>query len=116
MRENVPRGSVYGGVPRLLERLVPVWHLIDHVPTVVRSALGRRFLKIVSIAVASLVLLVVVAVAGFRFSAWARETDERATLAPASGRLVRTASGAIFLQDSGPRQGVPVVLFHGTAA
>jgi pimeloyl-ACP methyl ester carboxylesterase len=77
---------------------------------------GRRFLKIVGIVIASLALLVVLAVAGFRTAAWVREKDDRATLAPATGRLIQTASGAIFLQDAGPRQGVPVVLFHGTAA
>jgi pimeloyl-ACP methyl ester carboxylesterase len=80
------------------------------------SFVGRRFLKIVGIAVASLLLLAVAAAAGFRLAAWTREKDDRATLAPATGRLVPTTSGAIFLQDAGPRQGVPVVLFHGTAA
>ncbi len=78
--------------------------------------MGRRFLKVVGIALAALVLLAVVVAAGFRLAAWVREKDDRATLAPASGRLVETASGAIFLQEAGPREGVPVVLFHGTAA
>lgn len=78
--------------------------------------MGRRFLKIVGVMVAALVLLAVVVAAGFRFVAWVREKDDRAALAPASGRLVQTTSGAIFLQDFGPRPGVPVILFHGTAA
>ena len=78
--------------------------------------MGRRFLKVVGIALAALVLLAVVVAAGFRLAAWVREKDDRATLAPASGRLVETASGAIFLQEAGPREGVPVMLFHGTAA
>jgi pimeloyl-ACP methyl ester carboxylesterase len=77
---------------------------------------ARRFLKIIGIMVAALLLAAVVTVAGFRFAAWIRENDDRATLAPATGRLVQTTSGALFLQDAGPRQGVPVVLFHGTAA
>lgn len=75
-----------------------------------------RFLKIVGVIVASLALLVVLAAAGFRIAAVVREKDDRATLAPATGRLVQTSSGAIFLQEAGPPQGVPVVLFHGTAA
>jgi pimeloyl-ACP methyl ester carboxylesterase len=66
--------------------------------------------------VASLLLVAVMAAAGFRFAAWVREKDDRATLAPATGRLVQTTSGAIFLQDAGPGPGVPVVLFHGAAA
>jgi pimeloyl-ACP methyl ester carboxylesterase len=77
---------------------------------------GRRFLKIIGMVVAALVLLAVVAAAGFRLAAWVREKDDRAALAPANGRLIQTAPGAIFLQDAGPPQGVPVVLFHGTAA
>jgi pimeloyl-ACP methyl ester carboxylesterase len=80
------------------------------------SFVGRRFLKIVGVAVASLLLLAIFGAAGFRLAAWAREKDDRVTLAPAGGRLIPTASGAIFLQDAGPRRGVPVVLFHGTAA
>ncbi len=78
--------------------------------------MARRFLKFIGIVVAALLLVAVVIAAGFRFAAWVRENDDRATLAPATGQLVQTTSGAIFLQDAGPRQGVPVVLFHGTAA
>ena len=78
--------------------------------------MARRFLKIIGIMVAALLLAAVVTVAGFRFRSLIRENDDRATLAPATGRLVQTTSGALFLQDAGPRQGVPVVLFHGTAA
>jgi pimeloyl-ACP methyl ester carboxylesterase len=63
-----------------------------------------------------LLLLIVVAVAGFRLPAAMRETATREELAPASGHLVQTASGAVFVQEKGPPDGVPVVLVHGTAA
>nr|WP_249127804.1 alpha/beta hydrolase [Bradyrhizobium lablabi] len=61
-------------------------------------------------------LLVVAAVAAFRLSAAFRETADRATLAPSSGHLVKTSSGSVFVQEKGPPDGIPVVLFHGTAA
>jgi pimeloyl-ACP methyl ester carboxylesterase len=64
----------------------------------------------------SLLLLVAVALAGFRLAAAFRETATREALAPASGRLVQTGSGAVFVQEKGPPDGIPVVLFHGTAA
>ena len=66
----------------------------------------------------SLVLLVllVAALASFRIAAAFRETAARETFAPANGRLVPTSSGGVFVQEKGPSDGIPVVLFHGTAA
>ena len=63
-----------------------------------------------------LLALVVVALAGFRLAASFRETAAREALAPSSGRLVQTSSGGVFIQEKGPNDGIPVVLFHGTAA
>ena len=63
-----------------------------------------------------LLLLLVVALAGFRIAATFRETATREALAPAAGRLVQTSSGGVFIQEKGPADGIPVVLFHGTAA
>jgi pimeloyl-ACP methyl ester carboxylesterase len=63
-----------------------------------------------------LCLLLVGAIAAFRVVAGFRETADRDTLAPPSGHLVATRSGRIFVQENGPADGVPVVLFHGTAA
>jgi pimeloyl-ACP methyl ester carboxylesterase len=63
-----------------------------------------------------LLLLVVAAIAAFRLTASSRETGVRAELAPSTGRLVPTSSGGVFVQEKGPADGVPVVLFHGTAA
>lgn len=61
-------------------------------------------------------LLVLVVVAGFRLAATVREHGVRADLAPSTGRLIPTHSGGVFVQQKGPADGVPVVLFHGTAA
>jgi pimeloyl-ACP methyl ester carboxylesterase len=61
-------------------------------------------------------LLVVVVVVGFRVAAATREHGVRAELAPSTGRLLPTRSGGVFVQQKGPADGVPVVLFHGTAA
>jgi pimeloyl-ACP methyl ester carboxylesterase len=61
-------------------------------------------------------LLAVATVVAFRLTAVVRETGTRSELAPPSGHLVQTASGAVFIQEKGPANGIPVVLFHGTAA
>jgi pimeloyl-ACP methyl ester carboxylesterase len=61
-------------------------------------------------------ILVVAIAAGFRLAAGLRETEDASALAPASGHLVRTPGGRIFVQEKGPAEAVPVVLFHGTAA
>ncbi len=66
--------------------------------------------------VLGLLLLLVVALAGFRLAASLRETATREALAPTSGRLVPTSSGGVFVQEKDPPNGIPVVLFHGTAA
>src|SRR5512144_3451173 len=63
-----------------------------------------------------LLLLLVVALAGLRIAAAFRETATREALAPSGGRLVQTPSGGVFIQEKGPADGIPVVLFHGTAA
>jgi pimeloyl-ACP methyl ester carboxylesterase len=63
-----------------------------------------------------IVLLVVVAIVAFRLAAAARETGIRAELAPSTGHLVPTRSGGVFVQEKGPADGIPIVLFHGTAA
>lgn len=67
-------------------------------------------------ALLAIVVLAVVALAAFRLAAVNRETGERDVLAPKSGRLVQTQSGGVFIQENGPPDGIPVVLFHGTAA
>ena len=63
-----------------------------------------------------LLLSVILLITSFRMAASIRETGMRAQLAPKTGHLVPTRSGAVFVQEKGPEDGVPVVLFHGTAA
>ena len=64
----------------------------------------------------ALLLLLVLLIVAFRIAASIRETHTRAELAPPSGHLVPTSSGGVFVQEKGPADGIPVVLFHGTAA
>lgn len=64
----------------------------------------------------ALLLSLVLVIVAFRMAASIRETHSRAELAPPSGRLVPTSSGGVFLQEKGPADGVPVVLFHGSVA
>jgi pimeloyl-ACP methyl ester carboxylesterase len=60
--------------------------------------------------------LLALTITAFRLAASIRETGSRAELAPTSGHLVPTRSGGVFVQEKGPANGIPVVLFHGTAA
>ena len=63
-----------------------------------------------------LLLSVILVITSFRLAASIRETGTRAQLAPRTGHLVPTRSGGVFVQEKGPADGIPVVLFHGTAA
>src|SRR4030095_9438342 len=63
-----------------------------------------------------LLLSVILVITSFRLAASIRETGARTQLAPRTGHLVPTRSGGVFVQEKGPEGGVPVVLFHGTAA
>ncbi len=64
----------------------------------------------------ALLLALLLVIASFRLAASIRETATRPQLAPRTGQLVPTRSGGVFVQEKGPKDGVPVVLFHGTAA
>jgi pimeloyl-ACP methyl ester carboxylesterase len=64
----------------------------------------------------ALLLLIILVIVAFRLAASIRETRTRAELAPSTGQLVPTRSGGVFVQEKGPVDGIPVVLFHGTAA
>jgi len=75
-----------------------------------------KILRIALKACLALLVLVVVALVGFRTAAALRETAARADLAPKTGQWVTTRSGDVFIQEKGPATGTPVVLFHGTAA
>lgn len=64
----------------------------------------------------ALLVLLILVITSFRLAASIRETGTRGELAPRTGHLVPTRSGAVFVQEKGPVDGTPVVLFHGTAA
>ncbi|MBR0932457.1 alpha/beta hydrolase [Bradyrhizobium jicamae] len=74
------------------------------------------------IAIGGVVSLVVVAgivaagLGALRLAAHIRETETAADAAPADGKFVDSGHGRIFVMDPGPAGGIPVVLFHGTAA
>lgn len=53
---------------------------------------------------------------GFRIAAMLRETQTAAELRPATGRMIATRMGGIYLQEVGPPDGSPLLLAHGTAA
>lgn len=59
------------------------------------------------------ILLLVGIAAGFRAAAALREVEDR-TDVPAQGTLVQTEMGAVYVEDSGPADGVPVMLVHGS--
>ena len=75
-----------------------------------------KILRIALKAALALLVLVVVALVGFRTAAALRETAARNDLAPKTGQWIKTRSGEVFIQEKGPASGTPVVLFHGTAA
>ncbi len=76
----------------------------------------RRWLRRVLLAVGCLLGIIVLGLGGFRVAAAWRETDTAAAKAPQRGQFVSTPNGRVFLQESGPRDGIPVILIHGTAA
>ena len=69
--------------------------------------------------IATLVVIVVlpaVTLGGFRAAAVGRETRTRTKAAPISGRFVRAADVEMHVQETGPADGPPVLLIHGTGA
>ncbi len=57
-----------------------------------------------------------VAPLSFRIAASLRENQPREAVIPPEGRLIKTALGEIYLEETGPANGPPVLLAHGTAA
>lgn len=74
---------------------------------------GWRWVAWLLVGLLAVVVLVPVA---FRVAAQLREVHTADDLAPTQGGFVATRSGRIFLQQSGPADGPPIVLIHGTAA
>ena len=75
----------------------------------------RLALALVAFA-ACMVAVVSAGLGALRLAAHLRETEAAATAAPADGKFVESGHGRMFVMDPGPADGIPVVLFHGTAA
>src|SRR5579862_7885270 len=83
------------------------------------TAMTRWTRRIAATLAATFLLLVAVVVLGLgslRLAAHLRETEVASAAAPADGKFVESGLGRMFVMDLGPDDGVPVVLFHGTAA
>jgi hypothetical protein len=76
----------------------------------------HRFLKLIAKTVAGLFLLVAVILAGFRLTAYFRETMPPESLVPANGRFVSTSFGKIHVSIWGNDQDPAVLMTHGMAA
>ena len=76
----------------------------------------RRLLRWIAYSLGVLLLVVALALTGFRIAADRRETLSRFDAAPKTGRFVRAADVHLFVQEEGPPDGAPVVLIHGTGA
>ena len=72
----------------------------------------KRFRRL---AIAILIAILVPSV-GFRVAAALRESESAADLRPDGGLMVTTSMGAIYVQQTGPIDGAPLLLVHGTAA
>jgi pimeloyl-ACP methyl ester carboxylesterase len=75
-----------------------------------------RWIRRTALALVVLIACVVAGLAALRLAAHLRETEVASTAAPADGKFVESGHGRMFVMDPGPADGIPVVLFHGTAA
>ena len=78
--------------------------------------LARRLATILAITLLVLVGCVVVGLGSLRLVAHFRETEAATVAAPPEGKFVESGHGRMFVMDPGSADGIPVVLFHGTAA
>jgi pimeloyl-ACP methyl ester carboxylesterase len=76
----------------------------------------RRIALVLITLVGCVVAVLGVALGALRLAAHLRETEAASIAAPADGKFVESGFGRMFVMDPGPADGVPVVLFHGTAA
>ncbi|MGL9622489.1 alpha/beta hydrolase [Bradyrhizobium sp. U531] len=75
-----------------------------------------RWTRRVALVVVLLVACVIASLAALRLAAYLRENESAAAAAPTDGKFVASGHGRMFVMDPGPKDGVPVILFHGTAA
>ncbi|MBR0985761.1 alpha/beta fold hydrolase [Bradyrhizobium liaoningense] len=74
------------------------------------------WIRRVALVVVVLIACAIASLASLRLAAYLRENESAAAAAPADGRFVESGHGRMFVMDPGPKDGVPVILFHGTAA
>jgi pimeloyl-ACP methyl ester carboxylesterase len=75
-----------------------------------------RWIRRTALALVVLIACAVAGLAALRLAAHLRETEVASAAAPADGKFVESGHGRMFVMDPGPADGIPVVLFHGTAA
>lgn len=75
-----------------------------------------RWIRRIARAVVVLIGVVVAGLGALRVAAHLRESESASAAAPADGKFVESGHGRMFVMDPGPPDGIPVVLFHGTAA
>lgn len=71
-------------------------------------------MRLILKSLAGLLLVLIVLVAGFRIAAMLREAEDRLAAMPEEGRIVQTTMGEVYIQESGPVDGAPVLLVHGS--
>ncbi len=76
----------------------------------------NKIIKFIRNIILGILLFIIVLLAGFRISAYVRETKNITDLAPANGKIITTSLGNVHLQISGAENLPTVVLIHGTAA
>jgi len=69
-----------------------------------------KFLKFFAWTIVTLVAIA----AGFRGAAALRETEDRLAFMPDQGAMVQTNLGEVYVEQSGPEDGIPVLLVHGS--
>ncbi len=76
----------------------------------------RKPVRFFTLALLVLTLAAIAAIAGLRFAASLRETQEASAIAPANGQFVETSFGRLHVSNWGDPKGKPVLMTHGMAA
>lgn len=71
-------------------------------------------MRLILKSLAGLLLVLMVLIAAFRVAAMLRETENRLAAMPEEGHIVQTRLGEVYVQESGPLDGAPVLLVHGS--
>jgi pimeloyl-ACP methyl ester carboxylesterase len=77
---------------------------------------GAEMVRWIGYVVIAILALVALTLFGLRIAAELRETEGIAAAVPSEGRRIETTLGAVYVEEAGPMDGVPLLLFHGTGA